>query len=66
MSAGLSAEVFFWTWANLNKYTDKRPVGRMRNQFNSINTFAQSYYYIITLKPFISFLKIKWSLFVKP
>ena len=40
----------------------------LKNQFQSINTFAQSYDYAVTLirreKRHISFLRIEWSLFV--
>ena len=52
----------------------KRPLGHithLRNQFKSINTFGNSYDYIIMLswrgkKPIISFLIIDISFFVKP
>ena len=43
----------------------------LRNQFKSINTFEKSYDHNLTLirrgkKIIISFLRIKWSYFVKP
>ena len=46
-------------------------IAHLRNQLKSINTFEKSYDYIITLirrgkNSFISFLRIEWSLFVKP
>ena len=52
----------------------KRPLGHithLRNQFKSINTFGNSFDYIIMLswrgkKPIISFLIIDISFFVKP
>ena len=50
-------------------------ISPLRNQFKSVNTFAQSYYYIMRLiwreenqerrKQIISFFMTKWSLFVK-
>ena len=52
---------------------NKRPMGHiahLRNQFKLINTFVTSYDYIITStrrgKYIFFFLRIEWSLFVKP
>ena len=48
---------------------NKRPMGHiahLRNQFKSVNTFAQGYVYIITLIWRGKKRSTEWSLFVKP